>query len=221
MSTFYLTGTDTDAGKTLATCALLRAFRADGKTAVGMKPVASGCVMTPDGWRNDDALQLQANSDPRPDYDSVNPYALADATAPEIAAEHAGVTVSILTIESAFLALQASADIVLIEGVGGWMAPLATGLDQCELARRCGADVILVVGMRLGCINHARLTARAVVADGCELRGWIATAVDPELAYAEEYFQLLKTALPVPCLGRLPHMAAPKPDVLAGHLRLP
>ena len=221
MTTYYLTGTDTDAGKTLAACALLQAFRAAGKTAIGMKPVASGCAQTAHGWRNDDALKLQANSDPRPDYALVNPFALPDATAPEIAAGRAGVAVTLPIIESAFGQLQARAEIVLVEGVGGWMAPLATGLDQCALARLCGAQVILVVGMRLGCINHARLSARAIAADGCELVGWIASEIDPGLAHADEYFRLLCAALPVPCLGRLPHTRAPDPRQLAGHLRLP
>jgi len=221
MSAYYLTGTDTDAGKTLVTCALLQAFCASGKTAIGMKPVASGCQRTADGLRNDDALKLQANSHPRPDYALVNPYALLDATAPEIAAERAGMTVALSDIETAFLSLRAIADVVLIEGVGGWMAPFATGLEQCELARRHSVPVILVVGLRLGCLNHARLTARAIVADGCQLRGWIATAIDPALAYAEEYFHLLQAALPAPCLGRLPHMSMPEPRHLAQFLRLP
>jgi dethiobiotin synthetase len=221
MNAYYITGTDTDAGKTLATCALLQAFCAVGKSAVGMKPVASGCHRTVDGLRNDDALKLQANSHPQPDYAHVNPYALLDATAPEIAAEHAGMTITLPEIEDAFQALRATADVVLIEGVGGWMAPLATGLDQCELVRRCGVPVIMVVAMRLGCLNHARLTARAIHADGCELRGWIAMAIDPDLAFAEEYFHLLQGALSAPCLGRLPHMSTPEPRHLAGHLRLP
>jgi len=221
MHGYYITGTDTDAGKTLATCTLLQAFCALGKSAVGMKPVASGCVRTVDGLRNDDALKLQASSHPQPDYAHVNPYALLDATAPEIAAERAGMTITLPEMEEAFQALRATADVVLIEGVGGWMAPLATGLDQCELVRRCGVPVILVVGMRLGCLNHARLTARAIAADGCELRGWIATAIDPDLKFAEEYFHLLQAAIPAPCLGRLPHRPAPDPRQLAGYLRLP
>ena len=221
MYAYYITGTDTDAGKTLATCALLQAFCAEGKSAVGMKPVASGCQRTVDGLRNDDALKLLANSHPQPDYAHVNPYALFDATAPEIAAERAGMTVTLPEMDEAFQALRATADVVLIEGVGGWMAPLATGLDQCELVRQFGVPVILVVGMRLGCLNHARLTARAIHADGCELRGWIAMAIDPELAFAEEYFHLLQAALSAPCLGRLPHMATPEPRHLAGYLRLP
>jgi dethiobiotin synthetase len=221
MTAFYITGTDTDAGKTLAACALLQAFRAAGKTAIGMKPVASGCVQADGGWRNDDAMSLLANSEPQPDYSLVNPFALPDATAPEIAAAHAGVSVALPVIETAFRALQARADIVLIEGVGGWMAPLATGLDQCELARALATPVILVVGMRLGCINHARLTARAIAADGCELRGWIACETYPTLAFADEYFGLLSAALSAPCLGRLPFSAAPDPGQMARHLRLP
>jgi dethiobiotin synthetase len=218
---YYITGTDTDAGKTLATCALLQAFCAVGTTAVGMKPVASGCRRTVDGLRSDDALKLQACSHPRPDYAHVNPYALLDATAPEIAAERAGMTVALPEIEAAFQALRATADVVLIEGVGGWMAPLAADLEQAELVRHCGVPVILVVGMRVGCLNHARLTARAIVDDGCELRGWIATATDAQLEFAEEYFHLVQGALSAPCLGRLPHMATPDPKALARHLRLP
>lgn len=222
MHGYYITGTDTDAGKTLVTCALLQAFCAVGQSAVGMKPVASGCRRTADGLRNDDALALQANSHPRPDYAHVNPFALPDATAPEISAERVGMTITLPEIEEAFRAMRATADVVLIEGVGGWMAPLAPGLDQCELVRRCDdVPVILVVGMRLGCLNHARLTARAIAADGCQLRGWIATALDPHLAFAEEYFHLLQAALPAPCLGRLPHMTTADPKVLAGYLRLP
>lgn len=221
MHAYYITGTDTDAGKTLATCALLQAFCAVGQSAVGMKPVASGCARTADGLRNDDALKLMANSHPQPDYAHVNPYALLDATAPEIAAERAGMTIALSDIEEAFSALRATADVVLIEGVGGWMAPLATGLDQSELVRRCNVPVILVVGMRLGCLNHARLTARAIVDDGCELRGWIANAIDPALEFADDYFHLVQAAMPAPCLGRLPHMAVPDPRHLAGQLNLP
>jgi dethiobiotin synthetase len=221
MDAFYITGTDTDAGKTLVTCALLQAFRARGRTAIGMKPVASGCERTADGWRNEDALKLLANSEPRPDYALVNPFALPDATAPEIAAAHAGVSVTLPNIDAAFRVLRDQADIVLIEGVGGWLAPLAHGFDQSELVRRFDASVILVVGVRLGCINHVRLTARAIAADGSNLIGWIASEIDPSLAHSDEYFDLLCTALPVPCLGRLPHTPAPDPSKLAGHLRLP
>lgn len=221
MTVYYITGTDTGVGKTLATCVLLRAFHAHGKTAIGMKPVASGCEQTAQGWRNEDALALIANSDPVCEYGLVNPFALPEATAPEIAAAHAAITVTLAPIEAALRTLQLRADVLLIEGVGGWLAPLARGLDQGELVRNLSAPVILVVAMRIGCINHARLTARAIVADGGVLAGWIASATDPALAHADEYFQLLCAALPVPCLGRLPHTPAPEPQKLAEHLRLP
>jgi len=205
---WYVTGTDTGVGKTVATVAMLHALRAQGRRAVGMKPVASGCVRLADGWRNEDALQLQAASAPMPEYAQVNPIALPDATAPQIAAARAGVLVASDAVLGAFRALQAQSDLVLVEGVGGWMAPITDALDQAELARVLGIeDVILIVGLRLGCINHARLSERAIRGDGFRLRGWVASPVDPALEHAEEYFHLLRDAMQSPCLGRLPAFA--------------
>ncbi|HIY71172.1 MAG TPA: dethiobiotin synthase [Candidatus Luteimonas excrementigallinarum] len=206
----YVTGTDTGVGKSLASAALLHALRARGQRAVGMKPVASGCERTPDGWRNEDALLLQEASDPRPAYEDVNPYALPAPTAPQLAAREAGVEVRMDPLQAACTRLSAMADTVVVEGVGGWMAPLADGLDQATLARAIGADVVLVVGLRLGCLSHARLTARAVEADGLRLAGWIGSGVDPVPHRQQEYVELLRNALPVPCLGVIPHM--PEPD---------
>ena len=206
----YVTGTDTGVGKSLASAALLHALRARGQRAVGMKPVASGCERTADGWRNEDALLLQAASDPRPIYADVNPYALPSPTAPQLAAREAGITVDIEPLQAACTRLAAAADTVVVEGVGGWMAPLADGLDQAALARALGAEVVLVVGLRLGCLSHARLTARAVQADGLRLLGWIGSGVDPVPHRQDEYVELLHEALPVPCLGVIPHM--PEPD---------
>lgn len=204
----FVTGTDTGAGKTTATVVLLQALRAQGRRVVGMKPVASGCTAVADGWRNEDALQLQRASHPRPEYAQINPYALPEATAPQIAAAHAGVRLDLRLMADAFAVLRAQADIVLVEGVGGWLAPLGDTLDQADLARAFGIEeVILVVGLRLGCINHARLSERVVRADGFRLRGWIATAVDPALTHADEYFRHLQLALQTPCLGRLPAFA--------------
>ena len=206
----YVTGTDTGVGKSLASAALLHALRARGQRAVGMKPVASGCERTADGWRNEDALLLQAASDPRPIYADVNPYALPSPTAPQLAAREAGITVDIGPLQAACARLAAAADTVVVEGVGGWMAPLADGLDQAALARALGAEVVLVVGLRLGCLSHARLTARAVQSDGLRLLGWIGSGVDPVPHRQDEYVELLCDALPVPCLGVIPHM--PEPD---------
>ncbi len=199
----FITGTDTGAGKTLASAALVHALRRDGSRVVGMKPVASGCTATPDGWRNEDALALQLASNPRPAYALVNPFAMPLPTAPQLAARAAGVEVTLPPLLAAYRELAAIADRVVVEGVGGWLAPLADGLEQSDLVKALDLPVILVVGLKLGCLNHARLTARAVVADGCRLQGWIGSTVEP--GFPEAYLDLVRVALPVPCLGVLPH----------------
>lgn len=201
---FYITGTDTGIGKTVASAALLHALRLRGLRAVGMKPVASGCGRIDGAWRNEDAIALQDASHPRPDYAHVNPYALPAATAPELAAREAGIEIALPPIVDAYRALAAQADAVVVEGVGGWAAPLSTQLDQCDLVRTLDLPVIMVVGLRLGCINHARLTAQAIAADGAQLIGWIGNDVDPSLPQADDYFDLLRPRLARPCLGRLP-----------------
>jgi len=218
---FYVTGTDTGIGKTLASTTLLHALRAGGLRAVGMKPVASGCERIDGAWRNDDALRLQAASDPRPDYADVNPYALPQPLAPELAAREAGVDVALAPILAAHARLAAQADVVVVEGVGGWMAPLAGGLMQADLVRALDLPVLLVVGLRLGCLNHAGLSARAIDADGCRLAGWIASEVDPAMARTDANFALLQQRLPVPCLGLLPHHTSPDPAALARYLAVP
>lgn len=211
----YVTGTDTGVGKTLASVALLHALRADGGGAVGMKPVASGCVATAEGWRNDDALALQRASDPRPAYADVNPYALPAPTAPQLAARDVGVQVALDVLVAARGRLAVLAPVVVVEGVGGWLAPLADGLEQADLVRALDVPVLLVVGLRLGCLSHARLTARAIAADGCTLAGWIGSGVDPGFDRVDDYLALLREALPAPCLGVLPHAAVPDPLALS------
>jgi len=215
----FVTGTDTGIGKSVASAALLHALRADGARAVGMKPVASGCEPGPDGWRNEDALLLQAASEPRPRYEDVNPYALPQPLAPEIAATEAGVEIALEPILAAHARLAAQADTVVVEGVGGWAAPISAELDQIDLVRALKLPVVLVVGLRLGAINHARLSARAIQADGAELIGWIANGIDPHMARADENFEILRRRLPVPCWGRLPHAVQPDPATLAAALR--
>ncbi len=217
---YYVTGTDTAAGKTLVSVTLLHALRAGGKSAVGMKPVASGCVQTPKGWRNEDALALQSASEPHPPYDLVNPFALPAATAPQIAAAAGGITVALPPILAAYQALAKTADAVVVEGVGGWLAPLADDLEQAQLARALGLPVILVVGIKLGCLSHARLSEQAILADGLRLAGWIGNAVSAEMDFSDEYFVLLRRALQSPCLGLLPHAPRASPGSLAGHLSL-
>ena len=217
----FITGTDTGVGKTIASVALIHCLRAAGLRAVGMKPVASGCEHTPDGWRNDDALRLQAASDPRPAYGDVNPYALEWATAPQLAARAMGVRVNLVQLSDAYARLAAQADAVVVEGVGGWAAPLDDELDQVDLVRRLDLPVVLVVGLRLGCLNHARLTARAIQSDGVRLIGWIGNRVHPAFAERDEYVELLRAALPAPCLGVLPYAKAPDPATMASWLSMP
>ena len=217
----YVTGTDTGAGKTLASTALLHALRGHGLRAVGMKPVASGCTHGADGWRNDDALALQAASDPRPAYADLNPFALPEPLAPELAAREAGIPVTLPPLLAAHARLAAQADAVVVEGVGGWMAPLSGDLMQADLARALDLPVVLVVGLRLGCLNHAYLSARAIAADGCKLVGWIGNGIDPEMARIEENRALLEARLPAPCLGWLPWASRPDPAALSQRLRLP
>ena len=217
-NSYYVTGTDTGIGKSVASAALLRALCARGLRAVGMKPVASGCERTAEGWRNEDALALQQASDPVPAYDDINPYALPLPLAPELAAAAAGVTMELPPIIAAYQRLQSQADAVVVEGVGGWAAPLSATIDQLDVVRALRLPVVMVVGLRLGCINHARLTARAIAADGADLVGWIANDIDPAMACVDDNFAILQRVLPAPCLGRLPHAPGASPQSLAAAL---
>jgi len=214
----YVTGTDTGAGKSLAAAALLAALNARGARAVGMKPVASGCEATRAGLRNADAELLIAHSSGKPAYADVNPYAFADPIAPHLAAADAGIDIELARIRTAFATLSADANFVVVEGVGGWMAPLGPQLMQADLVRALGLPVILVVGLRLGCLNHALLSARAIRADGAALIGWIGSAVDAQMARREDNLATLQKRLDAPCLGVLPHFDAPDPTALAAHL---
>lgn len=214
-NTFYITGTDTDAGKTWVGTECLKALSANKIKAIGMKPLASGCEITDEGLRNDDAIKLIAASSTNLPYEWINPIALREPTAPEIAAKHDGITISLETVLHAYRQIKSVADIVLVEGVGGWLAPLSGTLDQVELVRALDCRVILVVGLKLGCINHARLTERALKEDGMECIGWIVANTDQELLFAEEYFEALHQHMQTPFLGRV---FADKPAQLDGFM---
>lgn len=203
----FIAGTDTEVGKTYVSCALLRALCASGLRAVGMKPVASGCMVTPAGLRNDDALALIEASAPRPDYATCNPFAFIEAVSPHLAAAAERAEVTMAPIKTAFVQLAENADVVLVEGVGGWLAPLSPTLQANALPQALGLPVILVVGLRLGCLNHAQLTARAILADGCNLLGWIGNAVDPAMEQRDANLATLRRLLPAPCLGVIEHAA--------------
>ena len=202
----FVTGTDTGIGKTHASCALLRAMRASGRRVQGMKPVASGCEWRGGQWRNEDALALMAAAGSVADYANVNPYALPLPTAPQIAAADAGITIELPILQAAYRHLVASSDFVLVEGVGGWLAPLSNSLDQSHLVHAFRLPVVLVVGLRLGCINHARLSEHSIHASGCRLLGWIGNAVEAGFDSDGEYFKALAGSLNSPCLGRMPFL---------------
>jgi dethiobiotin synthetase len=216
-SAVFIAGTDTSIGKTHASCALLHALRAAGHESCGMKPVASGCVPTEQGLRNDDALALQVASSGLPAYALINPMALRDPLSPHLAAAHDGITISLSPMRAAFDQLAATYECVVVEGVGGWRVPLAPQLFASDIPMQWQLPVILVIGVRLGCINHALLTARAIEADGCRLLGWIGNRIDPAMDAPEENLATLRDLISAPCLGVLPHGGLPE-DV-AIHLR--
>lgn len=207
----YVTGTDTGIGKTHASCALLRSFALAGKRAIGMKPVASGCEMTAHGLRNDDALQLIAAGNVTAAYADINPYAFADPIAPHLAAADDGVAIDLQTIFEAYRRLRQASDVVVVEGVGGWCAPLGAQGMQADLVRALELPVVLVVGLRLGCLNHALLSVRAIEADGCTLAGWIGNRIDADMLRAEDNIDTLKSRIDAPLLGILEHGTAPSP----------
>jgi dethiobiotin synthetase len=211
---FFVAGTDTGIGKTHGAQTLVYAFRETGQRVAGMKPVASGSAREPEGLRNQDALDLQAASSPRPPYEWVNPIALEEAVAPHLAAARARQPIEWPPLDAGFAALTRDYDRVIVEGVGGWMVPLAEGMSTEDIPRRWDLPVILVVGIRLGCISHARLTARAIEADGCVLAGWIANVIESDMPLREENIATLRDLLPAPCLGVLPHRVAPRDAAL-------
>lgn len=215
---FFVTGTDTGVGKTLISAALLRALRERGVRVAGMKPVASGCRETSDGIRNDDALALIAEaSEPAP-YRIVNPYAFIPAIAPHVAAVEAGTRIDLRELERAFRILAGLADVVVIEGAGGWLTPLDERHALADFVKRVKADVILVVGLRLGCLNHALLTAQAIERSGLKLAGWVANSIDPHFERASDNVRALEERLKAPLLGIIPHRSSLTASTAVEHL---
>lgn len=203
---YFITGTDTGVGKTYVACALLRAFAAQGKTTLGLKPVAAGCEETLEGLRNEDALALIAASTQKLSYAQVNPLALRAALAPHIAARQDGKRMNAAQIAGLVRGamMQARADVTLVEGAGGWRVPLNDRETLAGVAVELKLPVILVVGLRLGCLNHALLTAEAIQRDGLALAGWVANTLDPDMPALQDNIDTLRAALPAPLLGVVP-----------------
>ncbi|MBI6895949.1 dethiobiotin synthase [Pseudomonas putida] len=218
---YFIAGTDTDVGKTTIAAGLLHAARQLGLSTLAAKPVASGCVVTAKGLRNSDALALIDESSVKLSYEAVNPFAFEPAIAPHVAAREAGVALSVPALRDAMQQVLAQhADFTLIEGAGGWRVPLSDHANLSDLAIALKLPVILVVGVRLGCINHALLSAEAIARDGLQLAGWVANIVDPRTSRLEENLSSLAERLPAPCLGRVPWLKQAGADAVAAHLQL-
>lgn len=233
---YFVTGTDTGVGKTLISCALLQGFAAQGKRVVGMKPVAAGCAAegslhssgVPTGvplagandGQNEDVVQLRASGNVAVGYGQINPYCFVPAIAPHLAAQRAGVIMQFSRIAASYRELAAQADVVIVEGAGGLLVPLNSQQDSADLAKELDLPVILVVGMRLGCLNHALLTQEVIAARGLTLAGWVANVVDPDMALIEENIAALQQRISAPLLGVVPFMTKPDARAAAGMLDL-
>jgi dethiobiotin synthetase len=218
MPGLFITGTDTGVGKTRVTAALLTLLDRLGLRAIGMKPVAAGADLVGADWVNEDVVLLNAAANVTAPPEWVNPYLFRDAIAPHIAAERKGVHIEIPRIVESYERLAGLADWVVVEGAGGFRIPLDRQRDSADLAAALNLPVVLVVGMRLGCLNHALLTAEAIERRGLRLAGWVANRIDPDMAVFDENLATLETRLAAPCLAVVPWQANPAPEWIARSL---
>jgi dethiobiotin synthetase len=209
MTAYFVTGTDTGVGKTLVSCALLQALVRRHPRVVGMKPVAAGLVQTQDGWDSEDAIALRAASTVRVPPALDNPMRLPDPLSPHLAAERAGTRIDIPHLVACQRELAQHADAMVVEGAGGFLVPLSPEHTGADLAQALGLPVLLVVGLRLGCLNHALLSAEAIRARGLPLAGWVANRIDPGMAAADDNIPFLRQRLGAPLLADIAHSAAP------------
>lgn len=203
---YFVTGTDTNVGKTLISCALLHGFSGQGLRVVGMKPVACD-----EGAVSEDVRSLRAASNVLASRGQVNPYCFERAVAPHLAAQFAGIRINLERIVQSYRELATQADMVIVEGAGGFCVPLNESEDGADLARQLKLPVILVVGMRLGCLNHALLTKRAIAASDLKMAGWVANCVDESMSMLNENIAALELRFDAPLLGVVPHYQTP-PD---------
>lgn len=219
---YFVTGTDTEIGKTFISCAMLHALGRDGRRVAAMKPIAAGAVVIQEAggevWHNEDADQLAAAANVALSQDLAVPYLLQQPAAPHISAKLMRVEMEIAHILNCYAKVATLADSVIVEGVGGFRVPISDREDTADLARQLGLPVIMVVGLRLGCISHALLTAEGIAAQGLTLAGWVANTVDPGMAFASDNVEALQVRLPAPLLGCVPRLAAPLPSAAADYL---
>lgn len=217
-SGYFITGTDTGCGKTEITLGLMKMLQDQGFSTLGMKPVASGAVQTSEGLRNDDAVRIQQQGSEPLHYDLVNPFAYEPPIAPHLAAEQFAHPITFERIIACYESIKERSDTVLVEGVGGWRVPLGKKQFVSDLAMQLKLPVIYVVGLRLGCINHALLTAEAIKESGLELAGWVANVVDPDMLEPEGTLEVLRDLLPGFFLGYVPWLDHPSTATVASYL---
>jgi dethiobiotin synthetase len=214
----FVTGTDTEIGKTLVSSAMLHALVQAGVRACGMKPVAAGTELRDGKWRNDDCDQLAAAGNVHLPQSITTPFLLKEPAAPHIAAALEGITISPVPILAAYVEINAASDAVVVEGVGGFRVPLNDDFDTADLAEQLALPVVLVVGLRLGCISHALLTVEAIEARGLTLAGWVANETQADMAFADENIAALSQRIDAPLLGRVPRLAEPTAQEAATHI---
>jgi len=215
---YFVTGTDTEIGKTLISSALLHVLATRGVRAAGMKPVAAGLELRDGVWRNEDAERIAAAANVALPQELATPYLLREPASPHIAAALEGVRIEIARIRQCYEQVAGQADAIVVEGVGGFCVPLSEQENTADLAQQLGLPVIMVVGLRLGCINHACLTAEAIAARGLTLAGWVANLVDPHIRHVDANVQTLIRRLPAPLLGQVPTLPAATAAAAAAHL---
>ena len=216
----FVTGTDTHVGKTWVSLALVTALKRHGLRVGVMKPIASGCAQTGGGLRNDDALQLQAAANVSLAYEQVNPVTLAPPIAPHVAAREAGTPIDVEALAGTYRDIAQHCDRVVVEGAGGWRVPLNEHQTLADLVKAMGLPAVLVVSVRLGCLNHGLLSAEAIRRDGVDLQGWVANRIDPDMARARDNIEALQARLGTPLLGVVPYLRAWDPDKAAAALDL-
>ncbi|MEI8656726.1 dethiobiotin synthase [Vibrio sp. Hal054] len=220
INALFIAGTDTDVGKTVASKAILQAIANKGFTTIGYKPVAAGCERTEQGLRNSDALHLMKVATQEMPYDDVNPYALELPASPHIAAKHENLTIDYKVLSDKLAYLKTKADTVLIEGAGGWRVPVSDTDCLSSWVKQEKLPVVLVVGVKLGCLSHALLTAESIEADGLTIVGWVANRINPGTEHYAEIIEVLESRIHAPKLGEIPYIPSAKRTELGKYINL-
>ena len=219
-SGFFITGTDTDVGKTTIALGLITALREKGLRVGVMKPVSAGCELTSEGLRNEDAVLLMQQASVDFPYEIINPYAFERAVAPLIAAAEAGIEIAIVVIRECYLEVAEKVDIVIVEGAGGWLVPVNEEETMADVVKTLSLDVITVAGIRLGCLNHALLTSQSIEVSGLNHRGWIANHLSPDVKNAKENINTLRERISAPFLGEIEFNEVTGSKLTAGQLNI-